>query len=305
MSADDPIADVSGQSEQIVSVLHWQARVRAPQATLARLRALAPQLVTCAPANAQARTIAVTPAAPPASFRVTVDGQPEDWHAAEDELPLLLTTLVTAAALEGLAADYLLFHAGALAWQDQGLLLPAASGSGKTTLVGALLAAGWRVGSDEVGAVERHSGRLVAFPRSLNVKAGGRAALTPLFPELAAAVPWPLGAEQIWPLQPARAAWLTSAVPVRHIIFPQYTPGESSALRPLSRTEALARLLPLAFNARRLGGAGIDECIQLVRDANCYRLTIGDLTDAVTLVQQLVGSREEGVENRSLEVLCS
>ncbi|MGN6759421.1 MAG: hypothetical protein ACTHMJ_23885 [Thermomicrobiales bacterium] len=292
MPADDLIAGVPGQSEQIVSVLRWQARVRAPQATLARLRALAPQLVTCAPANAQIQTISVTPATPPVGFRVTVDGQPGDWHAVKDELPLLLTNLVTVAALEGLAADYLLFHAGALAWQDQGLLLPAASGSGKTTLVGALLAAGWRVGGDEVGAVERRSGRLVAFPRSLNVNAGGRAVLAPLLPELATAVPWPLGAEQIWPLRPADDAWLTSAVPVRHIVFPQYTPGEPSTLRLLSRAEALARLLPLAHNARQLGGAGIDECIQLVRGADCYRLTIGDLTNAVTLLQRLVESRE-------------
>jgi hypothetical protein len=291
LSAEDLSADASDQSEQIVRVLGWQARVCAPQATLAQLRSLVPQPAADRVAGAPALTIAVTPDAP-MGFRVIVSGQPENWHVAEDELPLLLTNLITTAALEGLAADYLLFHAGALAWRDQGLLLPAASGSGKTTLVGALLAAGWRVGSDEVGAIERHSGRLVAFPRSLNVKAGGRAALAHLFPELAAAVPWPLGAEQTWPLRPAGNAWLTSAVPVRHIVFPKYTPGERSTLHPLTRAEALAHLLPLEFNAQQLGGAGIDECIQLVRDAACYRLTIGDLADAVTLLQRLVEGRE-------------
>ncbi len=124
------------------------------------------------------------------------------------------------------------------------------------------------------------------------MKAGGRAALAPLFPELTAAVPWPLGGEQIWPLQPARDAWLAGAVPVRHIVFPQYTPGAPSTLQPFTRAEAMARLLPLAFNAQQLGGAAIDECIHLVRGAACHRLAIGDLASAVASLRRLVESRE-------------
>jgi hypothetical protein len=87
-----------------------------------------------------------------------------------------LELMLLNAALErapGLAAA----HAGVVAHKGQAALVCGDSGAGKTTLTLALLRQGCAYLSDEVALVDRATGTVAAYPRSLGIRAGGLALL--------------------------------------------------------------------------------------------------------------------------------
>jgi len=87
-----------------------------------------------------------------------------------------LELLLLNAALErapGLAAA----HAGVVAHAGHAALVCGESGAGKTTLTLALLRQGCAYLSDEVALVDRDTGMVAAYPRSLGIRSGGLALL--------------------------------------------------------------------------------------------------------------------------------
>ena len=111
--------------------------------------------------------------------------------------------------------SHVLFHAGAVATRGQGILLVGDSGHGKTTLVLALLRRGFRFLSDDVGAIERATGRLTPFPRSLLLRPGTlqRTGFT-----LLQDPPW-LGAKQFVDIEDVLPDSLGEPAPLRWIFF--------------------------------------------------------------------------------------
>ncbi len=277
-----------------INVLDFRARVIAPPALLRELRASFPE----PPAWS-------TPAAPLATttFQLQIDTPHPGWYElAREGLPLwasgqrdevlpYLDWAINTAAVERLGQRYLLLHAGAVARGGQGLVLPAASGSGKTTLTAALLKVGFRYLSDEVAAVEPASRRLVPFAKSLRVKQGGRRVLTPRYPDLTSSVPRRrLNGESVWYLLPPANAWPSEPMPVRYVVLPEYMPRARTTLVPLSRSAALARLLPQSFSVCTLGAGGSDALVEMLRTADCYALAAGDLDQALDLLLQLTAT---------------
>ena len=68
--------------------------------------------------------------------------------------------------------NYHLFHAGSIARNGRGVLIPGTSGAGKSSTVAALALSGFDYCSDEV-AVFGRDGRLRPFPKIISLKAGG------------------------------------------------------------------------------------------------------------------------------------
>ena len=68
--------------------------------------------------------------------------------------------------------SHLLFHAAALSWHRQGVILAADSGCGKTTLTLALVRQGFQFLSDDVAVLGLNNGELAPYPRSLLVREG-------------------------------------------------------------------------------------------------------------------------------------
>ena len=68
--------------------------------------------------------------------------------------------------------SHLLFHAGAVAYGDQGIVLVGDSTHGKSTLVLSLLQQGYQFLSDDIAALRRQDGLLCAFPRTLWIRSG-------------------------------------------------------------------------------------------------------------------------------------
>ncbi len=67
------------------------------------------------------------------------------------------------------AADHLFLHAGAVAYQGRGIVIPGASFSGKTTLVTALVRAGAEYYSDETAVIDG-DGLLHPYPKALGMR---------------------------------------------------------------------------------------------------------------------------------------
>ncbi|WP_353809250.1 hypothetical protein [Agromyces sp. SYSU T00194] len=68
-----------------------------------------------------------------------------------------------------LGLDVLLMHAGGVASDEKGFLLPAYGGTGKTTLSMALMATGYRLLGDDLLFVETRTGIVHPYPRPLHI----------------------------------------------------------------------------------------------------------------------------------------
>jgi hypothetical protein len=282
-----------------VTILELKARIVGPADVIAALHALYP----LPPAWTEARgaEIATTEGIPVFTVLPREDGTAVvqiDGHAGAtatiDLQQGLLATLewaIASVAVEVLGEGYLLLHAGAVAWGDHGMLLPASSGSGKSTLTAGLVGAGFSLASDEVGVLDPLTLELLPFARGICVKAGSRPALARWYPSILADAPrHRFGGEEVWYLSPPPDSWLQAPTPIRSVVVPRYEPGVVTRLEPLARPDVLPILMEQSFSMPKHGGFGIQTVTRLLQQANCYRLTLSSLDEAVALLRDLVGA---------------
>jgi len=183
--------------------------------------------------------------------------------------------------------EHLLVHAAVAAVDGRAVLLPGRSGAGKTTLVASLALAGWRYLSDEVAPLDP-LGMVHPYPRPLALEEPS----TRLVPE--ALGRWPDAAGSLVPdltlVLPSTIGAVAGPAPaqVAAIVFPEVAAGSTACLGPLSRAEALERLLPLAFNGSEAGVRGFDLLAGVVRNAACRRLVLDGLDGAEALLRGLM-----------------
>jgi hypothetical protein len=81
---------------------------------------------------------------------------------------------------------------------------------------------------------------------------------------------------------------------VAFVVVPYYDEASDTRLESMSRSDALCALVQQNFNLDRFGARGFRLLADVVRGAECFRLTVGDLGAAVEAVEGLfdVGSRE-------------
>lgn len=192
------------------------------------------------------------------------------------------------------AGGLVLFHAAALCSGDVGLLLPATSGSGKSTLSVALVAAGLSYLSDEVGALDAPSRRLLAYPKPISLDDTSFVAL--------AGAPVPVHRERV--LDEAAAHWtaLQWQVPASAIrpgavaascsasvaVFPVRAAGARSELRPLGRATLCARLVQHSMSVARRPAEHFAACAELASRIGGFELVYGDLAEACALLLSLL-----------------
>jgi hypothetical protein len=129
------------------------------------------------------------------------------------------------------AQDRLFVHAGVVAWDGRGILIPGRSFSGKSTLVRALVDAGATYYSDEYALLD-HKGRVHPYPVPLSIRSEN-GATRKISDER-------MGGE--------RAA---APLPVGLIVVTQYRRGARWRPRSLSRSEAFLALMDNTIAARR------------------------------------------------------
>lgn len=180
--------------------------------------------------------------------------------------------------------DYLLLHAGVVERDGLALLLPAVPGSGKSTLTAALALRGWRLLSDEFGALDPVDGRLRAVLKPVALKNASidvvrewspQARLGPEFPKT----------------RKGRVAHLAApadAVERRHepawpgaVVLPRWQAGSATHWRRIAPEPVFRALAFNAFNYAVLGEAGFDAIVRVARACPAWELVYGDLADAV------------------------
>lgn len=192
------------------------------------------------------------------------------------------------------SGEHLLFHAGALNARGTGVLVPGASGAGKSTLVGGLAAAGLGYLTDELVGYDLASGQLLPYPKPIAMKPGGVGAhLETEHPSAADALDgsWDSG-ERYVPVGPGTTRPVGQACQPGLVVVPRYESEATTALIPLSDTEAFLSLAVNAVNLLSHGSAGTAVLGLLVARCTCVLLTMSDLDAACALVMNLVEELE-------------
>ena len=166
----------------------------------------------------------------------------------------------------------LLFHAGAVTWLYQGILLPGKMEAGKTTLVAWLTSRGLGYLTDEMVFVAQGTFTIQALTRPLNLKNPSRPALEGHLDFEADGI---LRSPHSYLVPPERlgAVDLGSEPPVKLILFPSYVPESSLTPKPLSKAQTGLALMQCLVNARNLPEHGLSEIARLAQTAPAYRVT--------------------------------
>lgn len=279
-----------------IAILELQARVLGPPDIIAALRALFPEppawTVERGAEIAEAEGVPVFAVTRSADGVETVEIEGHGGTRASidvgNELLATLEWAIASMAVEVLGEGYLLLHAAVVARGGVALILPAGSGSGKSTLAAGLASAGFLLGSDEVAVIDPVTLEVLPFVRGICVKDGSRPVLAPRYPSLLTDAPHHrFGGEEVWYIRPETDRWLPAPTPIRAVVAPRYTAGAVTKLEPLPRSAALQILLQQSFSVPKHGSFGIGTLTDMLQDIACYRLTVGDLEEALALVTRL------------------
>lgn len=194
--------------------------------------------------------------------------------------------------------NYFLLHAGAVAKDGTGLILPGLTGNGKSSLTMALLLQGCRYLSDELAVIDPVTAELWAFPKPFSLKEPS------LFPDLVGRPDLWLGPESaalnlrqqidrndrpVWYIHPEDVrpqAIAFGPTPLRYIFFPQYEPETTPQLRPLTPNEAMRKLLENSVNFSSFGQGGLHLLARLAREAQCFAVIVNGPELTAQLIKQ-------------------
>ena len=176
---------------------------------------------------------------------------------------------------------YYVFHAGGVARNDRGILLPAPSGGGKSTLTAALIRRGFDLLSDEVGAIDAASGRLSAYCRALWLRPRSLAVLgldESLGGELGG------GHRVLSPADLGARRAGGSVIPVL-VVCPRFEAGEPTRMERLRPGPAVVALMGSSCSQAQFKVEGLDLVIDLARRLPCYSLVHSDPDEAVAAIE--------------------
>jgi len=220
-----------------------------------------------------------------------LDGEtPFEPFAASNHLPLMEWGLNWCFAAR--SNQHLLLHAGVVEHNGRAVLLPALPESGKSTLTAALNATGYRLLSDEFGAIRLTDGAVLPLVRAVALKNASiqvirrfapNARIGPVFPKTRKG--------DVAHMVPSDGDVASRHVPAdpAYIVFPKFDPGAEARLEALAPARAFVKLSSNSFNYPILGPDAFDAVGTLARRCPSFRLTFGDLHGAVDAIGQLLG----------------
>lgn len=235
-----------------------------------------------------------------AAVRYRLDEEPRGWYTLRRDEELLVNSdrpgLVLAHLLWqlnrsaiGATTDRIVLHAAAAARDGLGVLLPAPMESGKTTLVAGLVRRGFQYLSDEAVAIDPVTLELQPYAKPLSLDPGSWAVLPDLEPAVEGRLrPW-LGDQ--WQVAPTsiRPDAVAAPAPARLVVLPRYDKDAETTIESISGGRALLELAKCTFKWQRHGSRALYTLAGLVRDADCYRLVVGDLEEGCDLVIDALG----------------
>jgi hypothetical protein len=233
-------------------------------------------------------------------WRIRQRGQPGEqpftWHHEDALVQDLEWRLYAASAAESPAS--LMIHAGAVARNDQALLLPGVSGAGKTTLTYALAARGWRTLTDDLLATsidpDDPDGETLALPCE---RCGHVSPQTlSLLAELGVSLEGPVGGL----VRYFRPRMWGEAAPARYVIAPQYQAGAPCTATPMTQAETASLLMKASFAQRLVQyHQQWQAAVRMAAQTRGWWLTYGSLNDALDMVNHLTVAHAETGETQS------
>lgn len=217
------------------------------------------------------------------------DGTPMDCAMRVSRLAPVVKSVLWQAAIN--AHDFMLYvHAGVVGMDESCVLFPAAPGSGKSSLTVALVHRGFGYFSDEVALIGP-AFQVSPMPLAMAIKEPGWDLIARYYPRLMRRpVHIRHDAKAIRYLPPPADALRRRPLPVSHIIFPRFDPSARTALEPMTRAEALRRLIDECLAMRlSLDEAKVRRLMGWIGGIACFGLAFSSLDEAVELVSEATG----------------
>ena len=218
-------------------------------------------------------------------FLVFENAKPVEWCDRKDQLTSVVKGLFGASAIN--ASRYFLnIHAGVVGNGENCLLLPGQAGSGKSTLTAALVAEGYQFFSDEFALLQHETLHVRAVPMAMCFKSSGWDVVAGLYPQIRE-VPTHQRFDNkivryLAPASPDAENGYDRALPASTIIFPKYDPEGGTSLAPISKVEALQRLMEECLAIPDWIDQGqVAQLVNWIDGIDCATLTLSSLEKAV------------------------
>ncbi|MFO1320399.1 MAG: HprK-related kinase A [Burkholderiales bacterium] len=214
---------------------------------------------------------------------------PFEPFPADTHLPLMEWGMNHALAERYLHS--LLLHAGVVEKRGVAVVLPAVPGSGKSTLTAALMCSGYRLLSDEFGALSLATGMLTPMLKPIALKNESIPEIRRRYPQATMGPVFPRTRKgDVGHLAPdARSIELRSQPGLpRLVLFPTFVRGASVQLDRVDAATAFGKLAVNSFNYEFLGIQSFDAVARLVTTCTCKRIVFSDLSEAVQSIDHMV-----------------
>ena len=188
------------------------------------------------------------------------------------------------------ANHLLLLHAGALERDGRALLLPALPGSGKSTLTAALAHRGWRLLSDEFGALDLQTRTFRAMLKPVALKNASIDVIRRFEPAAVFGPSFPnthKGTVAHMAAPPGSVDRRHEAAVPGAFLFPKWQAGSPTVVTPMAAHDVFSAMAYNAFNYGVLGAESFDVAVDLARRCSGWRLVYSDLDDAVARLDTL------------------
>ena len=186
---------------------------------------------------------------------------------------------------------FLEIHAGVVSNGEKCVVMPGAPGKGKTTLTAGLSVSGFEYFSDEVALLDTQSLEVRPFPLGLGIKRGAVDTVAALWPDLRSVSAHSREDGQrvrYLSLPSSRIAPPGKSLPVGWLIFPEYGAGFQTSLRPITKGEAMRRLMDQCMTLPQLfDEARVETLVRWMRQVECFELRLSSLAQAVQLITRL------------------
>ena len=190
-----------------------------------------------------------------------------------------------------LTKDYHLFHAGAVSWDDKGIIFPASPRMGKTTLVVRLVGLGFNFLSDEVACLDSNRGVLEPFPRKINIRYESQSLLglklvSNKKPHFMETKEW----ESTVDIDEIAPATIGRSCPIRYILFLRGF-GEKPRLESISASKSLFELFNSSISPVNDRASMLFKFAPHLNRIQSFNLVIGNLNETSELIMRLVNGK--------------
>lgn len=220
------------------------------------------------------------------------DGRPVAYFADKSALGPSVKSIMLQMAIDHSSSQFY-FHAGVLSNGEQLVMLPGAAGSGKSTLTAGLMHAGLCYYSDEVALFSPDNPAIRPFPIALCSKSTAWPTLEALFSDFSTLPDYVRLDNKRVRYQPPKVnlsdPQYDRALTVRSLVFPRYSPDVSTQLIPISRVDALQRLMEECLAVRKpLTISDVEGLAQWIGSVDCYELPNSSLHSSVGSIMGLM-----------------